>query len=89
MEYILGIIAALIGGLFFYKKKADKVAIDAKLSESKGRDRELREQELDLKDAIAEIDANLEKIRKEREAKNNRTKTLKEIRDELKKKRGQ
>ena len=41
MEYLIGLIVLLFGGLFFYKKKADDASTEAKLAETKGRDKEL------------------------------------------------
>jgi len=87
MEIIIGIIVALFGGLIFYKKKADKSAVDAKLGETKGKDAVLEEAAAELKAQIAEIDNNLEKIRKDKEAERVKSKnlTLAERRERIKK----
>lgn len=87
MEYIIGVILALLGGLFFYKKKADKAAVDSKLAEAKGKDSILEGEQFDLKEEIKKIDERLELIRKEREAsnkENTKNLSLKEIRDRIK-----
>ena len=90
MEYLIGLIAALIGGIFFYKKKADKNAIDAKLAETKGKDSALIDEAKEVRLAIEEIDKNLKKIKEEREVERKKRKymTLKE-RAELAKKKFQ
>ena len=87
MEIIAGIIVALLGGLFFFKKKADKAAVDSKLAETRGRDQELEISENELEAAIAEIDENLTKIKEERDKRRNedRNMTLAERRARIKK----
>jgi len=69
MEIIIGIIVALFGGLLFFKKKADKSAVEAKLAETKGRDKELEMTQDELEASIKEIDNNLDRINEERKAK--------------------
>lgn len=76
MEYIIGIIVALLGGVFYFKKKADNKAVEAKLAHTKGRDKELSDAAADLKKQIAELDAGIERARKEREARKERDKNM-------------
>lgn len=92
MEYLIGLIVILLGGIFHFKGKADEKAIDAKLASAKGKDSVLAEEEFDLKKAIAEIDANIEKAKKEREEAKSKERTenltLSEIKARLKKGQG-
>jgi len=87
MEYIIGLIIILLGGIFHFKKKADNTAIDAKLAKTKGKDEALAQEQFDLEAAIKEIDDNLEKVRKDKEEANKKRKnlTLVEIRDQIRK----
>lgn len=73
MEYVVGLIAALVAGLLYYRGQAIKSKIDSSLAENRGRDKELVQQENEVKKAISEIDAQIEEIKKQR----------KEIRQEL------
>ena len=66
MEYIIGLLVALIGAVFFFKNKADKAKLDALLSETRGRDKELQEQQKDVENAIDEIDAGIKKLKQDR-----------------------
>jgi len=87
MEMLIGLLIAALGGLFYFKNRADKAEINSKLAETKGKDSELKKEELRLKDAIAEIDNNIAKAKEDRDkilaARKN--KTLQEIRDSIKK----
>lgn len=87
MEIIIAIIAALVGGLFFYKNKADKVSVDGKLAETKGQDRGLQNEAEEIKKAIEMLDKGIEAARKEREAEKQKKKsmTLAERRESIKK----
>lgn len=87
MEYLIGLLVALLGGVFYFKTKADNAAIESKLAHTKGRDKELEMTENELKAAIEEIDKNVDKIVKERaEAKvKNDNMTLAERRARIKK----
>lgn len=87
MEIIIGIIMALVGGLFFYKKKADKAAVDGKLAKTKGQDQELELKQEDLERMIAEIDDNIKALEVKKKADKNKRKnmTLAERRDAIRK----
>ncbi len=66
MEYIVGLIIALAGGLLYYKSRADKASSDAALAETRGRDRELADQQREVERSISEMDAAIADIREER-----------------------
>lgn len=87
MEILIGIIVALLGGLFHFKNKADKAAVKAKLAKTEGRDEELKLEKGEIEGLIAEIDKNIEKMNKEREEKKNKEDnlTLAERRERIKK----
>lgn len=87
MEYIIGLILALVGGLFFYKNKADKASVDGKLAETRGRDKELELSQEELEKQIAELDKGIEKMKADREAKKIKedNMTLAERRERIKK----
>lgn len=87
MEYIIGILVALLGGVIYFKKKASDAAVDAKLARTKGKDEELEVTAEELARQIVEIDKNIEKARKERKerTKAERRMTLKERRDRIRK----
>lgn len=65
---LIGIIVALFAGLFFYKNKADKAKVDAKLSETKGRDAALKESQEEIESAIETLDKGIDKMKAEQEA---------------------
>ncbi len=87
MEYLIGIIVALLGGLLFYKKKADKNAVDSKLAETKGRDAELQVSQEEVAEAIKELDKGIKQMAKEKAKadKDRKNMTLKERADEARK----
>lgn len=66
MEILIGIIVALLGGVFYFKNKADEKSVESKLAAIKGQDKELEITEEELKAQIAEMDNNIKRIRKER-----------------------
>jgi len=68
MEYLIGLLVAALGGVFYFKKKADEAVVEAKLAETKGRDAELKKRQEDVRVAISEIDDSLKKIKAKREA---------------------
>jgi len=80
MEYLISIIVALLGGLFYFKNKADQVSANERIAETKGRDRELAERQADIEQAIKDLDDGIRKMNEEREAERQREKnmTLKE-----------
>lgn len=87
MEYIIGLVLALLGGLLFYKNKSDKASTDAKLGETRGRDKELAINQKDIQNAIDGLDAGIEKMKAEREAQRlaDENLSLKERADKMKK----
>lgn len=68
MEYLLGIIGLLIGGLFYFKSKSDKASSDAKIAETKGKDQQLEATQEEVEAAIAELDKGIKKVQEQREA---------------------
>jgi len=87
MEYIVGIIAALLGAVFHFRNQAKKSAVEAKLAEARGKDKILKQQAEELKAMIGEIDAGLEKAKEAREVKKKvkKNRSLSEIKDSIKK----
>ena len=87
MEYLIALLVALFGGAMFFKRKADKAIVDSKLALTKGRDIELKLTQDDLRKSIAEMDAGLERVKKNRDTERENTKdlTLAERRDRIKK----
>lgn len=76
MEYIIGIIVALIGGVFYFKNKADSATVDSKLAKTKGRDIELENHRKIVAEAIKEIDENIEKAKAQRKQEKNNLKNM-------------
>lgn len=66
MEYLVGIIVALVAGLLYYKGKSEKSAADASLAETRGKDSELEKQQGKVEEEISEIDRAIADIREER-----------------------
>lgn len=87
MEYIIGLIAVLFGAVLFYKNKAKDAEINSKLAETRGRDKELKAEHNDIKNAIKDIDKGIEEAREEYKTKRNKLKnmTLKERADAARK----
>ena len=87
MEYLIGIIVALIGGLLFYRDKAKTSQTNEKIANTKGRDRELAEQESLVIQAIKDLDDGIrrETEKRKKEAEKRKNMTLKERADAAKK----
>lgn len=89
MEYLIGLLIAAIGGLLFFKNKADKATADAKLAEVKGRDKELQITQKELQDFINQVDTNIAKMKAQQEQEARKRKennmSLKERADRIKK----
>jgi len=88
MEIIVMLITALIGGIFYFKRKADKVEQDKKIVEAKAQDKALREYQDELERQIAVLDAGIKKMKQEKidkDAKRKKYLTLKERSEKLKK----
>lgn len=66
MEYIIAVIVSLVGAVLFYRNKANKAEVNSILSETKGRDKELKGQQEEVEAAISELDEGVRRIRKER-----------------------
>lgn len=76
MEYLIGIIIALVGAVFFFKKQSDTNKRDAVMGQTEGQDKILKENQEAVKriieasdTAMAELAEEREKQRKEYEAK--------------------
>jgi predicted nucleic acid-binding Zn-ribbon protein len=89
MELLVGLVVTLLGGLVFFKRKADKAEVDAKLAEVRGRDAALKEQQEELEAAIRTLDNGIEAMKKTRELEARKRAednlTLKERADRIKK----
>jgi len=87
MEYIIGLILMLVGGVFFYKNKSEKAETDSKLAEIRGKDSQLSVNQKDVQDTIKSLDDGIAKLQAEREAKRQRDKnmTLKERAEAMRK----
>lgn len=87
MEIIIGILAAILGGMFLHSRNASKVA--AKQRETEIRDQALKEQQEAVQGAIKALDEGIEKAKRDKElldAKNaRRNLTLKERAEQIKK----
>lgn len=67
MEAIIAIIVAALGGLLYYKNKADKASVAAKLARTEAEDRALKEQQVEVAKAIKVLDDGIEQARRDRE----------------------
>ena len=71
MEYIIMLILGLLGfGAYNYKKRKS-AEVDAIINETRGRDAELELQQDEVEQALKDLDAGIDKMRKEREARRN------------------
>lgn len=84
MEYLIGIIVALVGGLFYFVNKSSEAVAENKISETKGRDRELAEQQAEIEQALKDLEDGIVKMNQKREKEKAvyRNRTLKERADE-------
>lgn len=84
MEYLIGIIVALIGGVFYFKGKADKADAGSRISLTKGRDIELADQQSIVEQAILDLEEGIKALDEKRkhQKKVHKTKTLKERAEE-------
>jgi len=76
MEYIIGIIFALVGGLLFYRNKAKKAQVDAKLAKTKGRDAHLKIVQDEVRQAIDDLDQGIAKMKEKRDSEKESNKNL-------------
>lgn len=86
-KYLVGLIALLSGVLFFVLRLLQRSKVDAVVAETKGRDQELKKQQLTLQEAVKQIDQGIEQAKAEREAQRikDENMTLKERADRIKK----
>jgi hypothetical protein len=69
MEYVVGLVVLVLGGLLYSSnRKNQRLAVDNKLSEVKGKDSVLSKESLKVKNEIDKIDHRLEELKLEREA---------------------
>jgi small-conductance mechanosensitive channel len=66
MQYIIGIIVALVGVIVYQMNKRKSAEVDAILANTKGQDKQLEVKETEIKEEISVIDARLEEIKKAR-----------------------
>ena len=90
MEYIVGLLFAALGGIFFFKSKADKSAVEAKLAVLKAKDEELVKKGKVYDEMIGIVDDTLKQaeIKKEEDKKKRKYMTLGERRAESAKRFG-
>ena len=66
MEYLVGLLLLVAGVAFYYKKKFMDAKVDSILSETRGRDKELKNQQAKNRKKASELDSKIEAIKKER-----------------------
>lgn len=88
MEYLVGLLVAALGGIFYFKNKADEASVDAKLAQIKGKDEELKKQQEEVGKVIGFLDEQIKQAKSAAEIKSKKRTfmTLKE-RKELSSKR--
>lgn len=86
MEYLVGTLVALLGGLLFYRNKAKNSDVEAKLANTKGQDQVLKIREEEIEEAIKSIDEGISKMKADKLAEKQRRDnlTLKERAEEAK-----
>lgn len=67
MEYLIAIIASLVGGFFYLNSKKKSAEADALVANVRGQDKQLQIKGNELKLEIGVIDARIEEIKKIRE----------------------
>jgi type IV secretory pathway VirB6-like protein len=67
MDALFAIIVAAIGGLLYYKNKADKASVEAKLARTQAEDQALKEQQQEVAKAIDILNKGIDQARKDRE----------------------
>lgn len=89
MEYLIALLGILGGLVVYFFKKSQTASSDAKIAETKGRDKELEASQEEIEAAIAELDKGIAKVKAEREASARKAAednmSLKERADRLKK----
>ena len=87
MEFLIGIVVLLFGGLVFYKRKADQSETTARLGEIKGQDKQLEIRQDEVEEAVKAIDSGIEQMKLEQRLKREqqRNMTLTERADQIKK----
>jgi hypothetical protein len=90
MEYIIAVIGALIGGVFFFKGKAEKNAAKAMMAETKAKDAELEKKGKVYDEMIGIVDDTIKQaaLKKEEDKKKRKYMTLAERRAESNKRFG-
>jgi len=66
MEYVIGIVVALLAGLFYYKNKATTFAEEAVLADTRGQDKQLKKKQEEIDKEIKKLDAGIEALKAER-----------------------
>lgn len=67
MEILIGLLVAAFGGVFFFKNKADKAAVDAKFATLKAKDEDLKKRQGELDELIGIVDEGI-KLAEEKKA---------------------
>lgn len=86
MEYLVGLVLALLGGIFYFKGKADKAAVGARIAVTKAKDEALAEEEKLVEEAIQALNEAIITTEEKRKAelKKRKSMTLKERAEEAK-----
>lgn len=87
MEYLLGLLVAVLGGLFYFKNKSDKAESEVRLGETKIKDAKLETEQVNVQEQVKAIDEGIERMKQERLAERERRKnmSLKELAEEIRK----
>lgn len=80
MEYIVMVILALVGFGAYQLKKRNEAEVDAKLANTKGQDKQLEKDQINVQKEIKTIDAQIDALNKQRaeEAANRKNMSLAE-----------
>lgn len=87
MELIVGFLVFALIGIYYFKSKAEKEALDARMEAIKSKDAALKEDQDMVEKAIKDIDAGISALKKERESANQTKDISLEERAKLAKKR--
>jgi hypothetical protein len=65
MDYVVGLLIAALGAIFYFKSKADRAKIDAIVGRTEGREDILKQKQDAYKKQVEEINKNIEKAKDE------------------------
>ena len=76
MEYLLGIIAVLGGGVFYLWRQLQQSKADASLAETKGKDSILERDQKEIDEQIEKLDEGIKKMNEDRKKRQEEEKNL-------------